>query len=61
MLQCAKGDQGAFDALFERYKASVYEYLACSTGDASLAEDVGYLIREMPAWAWLFPPSRVSL
>jgi RNA polymerase sigma-70 factor (ECF subfamily) len=40
MLQCAKGDQGAFDALFERYKGSVYDYLACCTGDASLAEDL---------------------
>jgi RNA polymerase sigma-70 factor (ECF subfamily) len=40
MLQCAKGDQGAFDALFERYRDPICDYLACCTGDAALAEDL---------------------
>lgn len=40
MLRCAKGDQEAFDALFERYKDRIYDYLAHQIGDKTAAEDL---------------------
>ena len=66
MLQCANGDQGAFDALFERYRNRIYEYLAHHAPDTAVAEDLLqetflrlYLHRhryrpEIPVKSWLF-------